>query len=379
MNILFIGLASSYTDGTTYQDELLAEQCVRDGHQVTYIANANKIVNGDFLNTEEEDVVLSNGIRLIRLKYDRILNSFFSKKIRKCSKISELLGDIQPDAIYIHGPATISVKYVARYIDQHKNVKLYMDSHTDYYTSGTNLLSRLILHRGFYRYTHRICLKYADKLFCVSSNCMKFANEIYKIPMNRMEFYPLGGIVAEDYISSYEKMRLKFGYKNDEIIFIQAGKIDEHKCLLESLQEFMRIQNDRWRYIIVGSASDGIKPELDKCIEQDDRIEYVGWKNGDELVEYLSAADIYVQPGKVSAIMQNALCVGTPVIVRRFDDYIPYIEGNDNGWLIESMADLFGIYKQIDENKINLKYARKCAHDYAAKMLDYRMLAKKIY
>ena len=46
MRIAHVGLAAYYTDGMTYQDNQLAEQNARDGHQVLYISNAAKYVNG---------------------------------------------------------------------------------------------------------------------------------------------------------------------------------------------------------------------------------------------------------------------------------------------------------------------------------------------
>ena len=61
MKIAHIGLAAFYTEGMTYQDNQLAEQNARDGHQVMYISNAAKYENGVIVETGYEDTVLESG------------------------------------------------------------------------------------------------------------------------------------------------------------------------------------------------------------------------------------------------------------------------------------------------------------------------------
>ena len=66
MRIAHVGLASYYTDGMTYQDNQLAEQNARDGHQVLYISNAEKYENGKIVATGYEDTNLDCGVHLVR-------------------------------------------------------------------------------------------------------------------------------------------------------------------------------------------------------------------------------------------------------------------------------------------------------------------------
>ena len=51
MRIAHIGLASYFTEDMKYQDNELAEQNVRDGHQVLYISNAEKYADGRIVPT----------------------------------------------------------------------------------------------------------------------------------------------------------------------------------------------------------------------------------------------------------------------------------------------------------------------------------------
>ena len=74
MNILHIGLSSYYTEDMTYQENLLAHQNVLDGHTVTFISNSSKYVDGIIRDVGKQDLLLPDGMRLIRLKYLKIIN-----------------------------------------------------------------------------------------------------------------------------------------------------------------------------------------------------------------------------------------------------------------------------------------------------------------
>lgn len=151
MKIAHIGLASFYTEGMTYQDNQLAEQNVRDGHEVLYISNAAKYENGGVVETGYQDLMTPGGVRLVRLPYVRVLNRFVSGKLRRVTGLYPLLADFAPDVILSHDLCYWSVRDVLRYKKDHPRVKLYADTHTAACNSGTNWLSLHILHRMFYR------------------------------------------------------------------------------------------------------------------------------------------------------------------------------------------------------------------------------------
>ena len=76
MTILHIGLLSYYTEGMLYQDNILPQMNIQDGHKVVFVSNASKYVNGVLQSVDEEDIVLDDGMRLIRLNYDYVINRF---------------------------------------------------------------------------------------------------------------------------------------------------------------------------------------------------------------------------------------------------------------------------------------------------------------
>lgn len=99
MRVLHIGLASHYTEGMSYQDNLLPEMNLQEGHEVVFITDTYKYIHGELIHGREEDSVLPNGLRLIRLEYDKIINEFVTVKIQKVHRLRFLLEEIRPDAI----------------------------------------------------------------------------------------------------------------------------------------------------------------------------------------------------------------------------------------------------------------------------------------
>lgn len=103
MKIVFLGLASTYTPGLTYQDNYLCTQTLADGHAVTYLSNPEKFVNGEIVETGAEDTVLPDGLHLIRLPYVKLGTDIVTKKVRVFRGVYDILEREKPDRIFCHG------------------------------------------------------------------------------------------------------------------------------------------------------------------------------------------------------------------------------------------------------------------------------------
>ena len=317
MNIAHIGLASFFTEGMTYQDNYLTHFNALDGNAVLYVSNAAKYENGAVVSTGCEDKRLPDGVRLVRMPYVPVLNGFVTNKLRKVSGLYALLEDFAPDVILCHGLAFWSVRDVIRYKKAHPAVKLYADTHADYYTSGTNWLSLHILHRVFYRRLVGLALPYLEKYFYTTVETRRFSVENYGVPESLTEFYPLGGVLPtkEAYQTHRAARRAELGLRPDELLLIHAGKLEPQKKTDSLLRSFAAVPELKARLAVIGSIPEETKAALTALMDADPRVTYLGWKSGADLQEYLCAADLYCQPGKVSAIMQNAVCCRCPVML----------------------------------------------------------------
>ena len=168
MKIMHICLASAFTESTGYQDPLLVKYNAMAGNQVTVVSDCRMYVDGKCVDTKEEDRLLKCGARLVRYKYDKVINKIISGKVRKVRRLSYLLEAEKPDVILFHGLSGWELKNVARYVKKHPNVTLYADNHADYHNSASNFISRYLLHRIFYRSIIRRSLPYIEKIFFIT-------------------------------------------------------------------------------------------------------------------------------------------------------------------------------------------------------------------
>lgn len=379
LKILHVCLASHYTEGMTYQDNQLADQNAADGHDVVVVSDCYRYAGHALEEVDEEDIILLSGVRLVRMKYDFIINSFVSNKIRKVNRLKIFLEELRPDVILFHGVAGYEMLTVSQYKINNPDIKLYIDSHEDYHNSGTFWFSLFFQYKVFNRFIVRKIRKNVDKFLYLSYESKTFLQEVYGLSDRETEFYPLGGNLLEPDRKSLFKeiVRTKLGLENSDILIVHSGKFAKEKRTKELLESFASVSGKHLRLILIGSIPEEMKPVLLPLIEADKRVVFLGWMSSDELIKYLAAADLYVQPGTQSATMQNAICCGTPVALYPYPSHKPYISGN--GLLIANESDYRAMFSDLASNKLDLSAMSGASYAIARELLDYKKLASRLY
>ncbi|WP_052259810.1 glycosyltransferase family 4 protein [Vibrio cholerae] len=379
LKIIHVCLASHYTEGMTYQDNQLADQNASDGHEVVVVSDCFRYKGHALEKIEPEDIILSSGVRLVRMEYDNIVNDFISSKIRKVSKLESFLYDFKPDVILFHGVAGYEMLTVSKYKQDNPLVKLYIDSHEDYHNSGTVWLSRFFQYKVFNRWIVRNIRKNVDKFLYLSYESRDFCQGIYGLKNEEMEFYPLGGnIIDSDVKYQFRtEIRQQLYLSKEDILIVHSGKFAKEKRTPELLSSFLSVPGDNLKLVLIGSIPEDMQSILQPLIAADDRVTFAGWMNSEQLVKYLSAADLYVQPGSQSATMQNAICCGTPVALFPYESHKPYVSGN--GLFIENESDYIDMFTALANNKFDLLTMSESSYTIAHKLLDYKRLAERLY
>lgn len=379
MKILHIGFGSTFTEGMSYQDNILPAINVKHGHEVIYIADCYKFKNGFPIEVPEEETITKDGFKLIRLKYDFIINKFFSSKIKKCKRLYNIISKLDPDVILFHSCAGFELINVAKYKRKHPSVKLYADSHEDRNNSGTNWLSLNILHKVFYRWCNKIALKSIDKIFYLSEETKEFLIDIYKMPQDKLEFYPIGGIVFsdEERLKRRNGIRVELNLANEDILLVHSGKMDKLKRTEDIIKAFYHTNNKNLKLAIIGSFTDNVKKVVEPLINENKNIFYLGWKDSEELSNYLCASDLYIQPGGQSATMQSAICCGSPIAVFPHKSYKVFL--NENGYFIETIEDMVEVFNDISLHPEKIKIMSDNSLKFAHEILDYEKIASRLY
>lgn len=379
MKILHICLASSFTVGLTYQENILADINREDGNDVLIVADCSKYKSGKLVNTQEETTILGNGVKLIRLKYDFIITRFISSKIRKSKQLINVIDEFAPDVILHHGLASYELITVAKYKAKHPNVRYYADSHLNYENSARNILSKYILHRIIYKYFIYKALPFIDKIFYVGYDDLIFIKQIYHINDMFLEYLPLGGIIINrvERANNNIIIRDKYGIPKRDYILIHSGKMDNAKRSLEIVNAVHNIQDARIHLFLIGMMPPDIQNDIMPIIESDKRISFLGWKSAPDLLKYLCACDLYIQLGSVSATLQNAICCWSAVATYPHIAY-KHLFGDDV-FYIQTADDIEKLLHKILRDKNILYEKRMKSFKLAQEILDYKKIAARLY
>jgi glycosyltransferase involved in cell wall biosynthesis len=380
MKILHCCLSNYYVDNFNYQENVLPLQNKIDGNEVLILASTEIMTKESRIKYIKPSRYINEyGIEVIRIPYWFYLPKFFIKKFRAYKGTIKYITDFKPNIIMFHGTAAYEITRIAKYKLINPNVKLYIDSHSDFNNSARNFISREILHKIFYRKFLKKALPYIDKIFCISIECYKFMEKFYKIPKQKLEIYPLGGVVFEEseYNKKRQNKRTALGINNNDILFIHAGKLNRKKNTATLLMAFSKVSSDKFKLLLIGSISKNIKSEILKIIKDDPRINFIGWKSPAELSDYLCAADMYLQPGSQSIILQTALCCRCPVMLYPHESHRLYLKGN--GFYVKTINEMIKVFKIIEKDNYILKEMSKVSYKIACDLLDYKKLATRLY
>ncbi len=379
MKILHVCLASVFTEGMTYQDNLLTDQNCADGHEVCIVADCSVYSKTSIVQVPVEDRVLASGSRLVRLKLVPLLPPMLTHKLRIAPGLGRIIEQFGPDVILYHGVVGVGLLTVGRYKRRHPKVKLYIDSHEDFHNSGRNLISRWVQYRLITRALLAYVRPVTEKILYISSESADFLRAMYGLRDEEMEFFPLGGhpLPPAERQVRRERARKELGLGDGDIAFVHTGKLDQLKRSNDLIRAFKRVPSAHARLLVVGSIPDDDPLGLRQAMQGDDRIKFVGWVNNTRLVDILCACDCYAQPGGQSATLQVALCCGMPAIARSYPSHRPYIDGN--GFYADNEEELVKAMSAVVADPSRLEAMSRRSYEIAETVLDYRILAQRLY
>lgn len=380
MVIVHIDFTGTYNEEMNYQENLLPRMHVRQGHTVYFVSTCYRWNQG-----QEEKVCpgryeLQDGVHLIRMAYKHFGFEFLDKKLRAVAGIDKLLEELSPDVLMVHCTQTLACYPIMRYVKKHPNVKFYADTHTDSNNSAKTFLSREILHRFIYKPIVRKMQPLVGKFLCCTYECMMFMKKMYGITESALELFPLGGLLLEDeeYLLRRSRIRAQYNIGEQDIVLVHSGKMDEMKKTVELVRSFQASANKGIaKLFLIGSMDEYVKENVESSIAQGENVEYLGWKTGEELLDYLCACDLYCQPGSQSATMQNAACCRNALLLYPHQSY-KYLMGNESVFWAETEGDMQGIFEQVLRTPNLLTKKRKQSYEIAKEKLDYDKLATRI-
>lgn len=378
MKILHIILHGSYTDGFSYQENLLSVYHKRAGNEVDIITTDTITDDNGRWKTVFDNLHYTNddGIVVTRLHYKTPRKIYHT--LRRFSGLKQALDNSCPDCIFIHGCQFLDMDIVADYLKKHPGIKVYVDNHADFNNSATNFLSKNILHKMIWKRCAHIIEPYTSKFYGVVPARVDFLKEMYDLPADKCELLVMG---ADD--DAVEKAlrpevrsqrRRAYGVSDSDIVIVTGGKIDHNKPqVLKLMRAVNSISDDRIKLIVFGSVADNLKAEFERNLT--DKVIHIGWRKSEDIYEDFAAADLVAFPGLHSVLWEQAVGMGVPCLFK----YIKGFEHVDLGGNClffekddeeEYKACIMRALDQIDEMK-------RIAQEKGMKTFSYREIARR--
>ncbi|GAA5361902.1 hypothetical protein BOVMAS18_06680 [Streptococcus uberis] len=322
MKIVQICLTGQYNPTLTYQDNMFAKYYTKLGLDVYTIATPYSLnENGKEVFVDTEKSIIENQGTLIRLSLKKPIK--FNKKFRRYNGLFETLEEISPDILYIHGCQFLDIRKVVKYLKLNRNIKVYVDNHSDFSNSARNFLSKNILHKIIWKKCAQSILPYTNKFYGVLPSRVEFLKNIYDIPSEKIELLVLGSddeiINKVNDINLKKQLREKFGIKEKDFLIVTGGKIDSFKKQTLLLMEAIKfIDKDDIKLLIFGSIEDSIKEEFNKLLIKD-KIMYAGWATAEDSYRLFNIANIVCFPGRHSVYWEQTVGMGLPLLVKYWD------------------------------------------------------------
>lgn len=380
MVIVHCCLSNFYIDEYSYQENELVAQHVQQGHTVIVIASTEVFDSkGRLTYISECEYYGSDGAKVIRIPYRKWGPKRLMRKLRTYDGVLDLLRAFNPDIILFHGACAWELRTVARYKKANPAVKLYVDSHEDFFNSAKNWMSKWLLHFLYYRIVLKSCLANIDKVLCITLDTVSFINGFYGVPLKKVELFPLGGKIYDDkaYAETRFFLRKKLGVDSNNIVFVQSGKLDKTKQLLSALQAVREVNDPRLRFIIAGVMTSDVELLAKPLIESDPRVQYLGWLKPQELRNLLCASDVFVQPFGQTVTTQASLCCRCAIILQDVPSHRYFF--CNNGFLVTNSKNLTAGFRYILENADRLDEMQSASVKFAEKNLNYVELARRVY
>ena len=359
--IVHICLNSLFTDGWSYQDQLLSKYHKKMGLDVTVLTshwvNDDK---GNIVWDDRDEYINGDGVKVVRLKMKG--KDDYSRKLVYFQSFYETLENEHPNILFIHGVNFKDVSSVVRYLDKTPGVIVYVDNHADFSNSATNWVSKNILHKIVWKHYSKILEPYVKKFYGVTPSRVEFFKDMYGTPADRTELLVMG-VDDEDVPKALSQenraeIRHKYGIADDDILVITGGKIDLAKKQTITLMEAInQLDDPKVKLIVFDSVVDELKDALNARIS--DRCQYIGWIDSSETLNYYGAADLVVFPGRHSVFWEQVVGIGKPMICKYWDGTthvdlggnVKFLYHDTKEELLEVIGQVLGDSKEYNKMK----------------------------
>lgn len=381
MKILHICLQAPYNDNWGYQDNLIPKYHRKAGHDVTVITTNTTQTGNRISIVETGDYFLPDGVHIIRLDYVR----FFPRKIAavlKYYRIHELLEELKPDFIMVHGLGNISVLQVYRYVKRcNPKCVVIADNHLDEYNANFPPGRKGSLLIFFYRLLNKKMQKVYSKVFGVTPCRVSYQERIFGIRPSKSGVLVMGGDDDKIHFGRKteisEDIRKRYTIAEDDFLIITGGKIDEAKNIHLLMQAVNELDNAKVKLLVFGQANESFSATIGE-LAAGKNIRYIGWIDAEQVYDYFLAANLAVFPGTHSVLWEQACACGIPAVFKKWEGMDHVDVGGNCLFLYQNSSDeIKQVIDKIYRHKKLYQDMQAVSISKGRKTFSYRDIAKR--
>jgi len=255
------------------------------------------------------------------------------------SELKKLLKMINPDLMNAHYASGYGT--LARLSGFHPLLLSVWGSDVFIFPNKSNIHKKLIASN----------IKYASAIASTSHVMLNKTNSIF---LNQNNFVTPFGIDTRIFLPKVNKIH------SDEIVIGTVKTLESVYGIDTLIKAFCVIQKRnlpmRTRLLIVGKGSKmGDYKQLARSLEQEDKIEFFGFVNHDEVPSLLQSFDVFVALSRSESfgvsVLEASAC-GLPVVVSDAEGFVEVVENNKTG-LIVPKNDEVAAAKAIEKLVLN--------------------------
>ena len=388
MKIVFLILG--FYEGLEYQENILLRYYEKHGHEVHVITSTERSIFDYAANRTARDgreQTYKLGTATI---YRRRFTIHLPYRIERFADVTPLLEEIRPDLIFVHN-IVLNTGECVRYVRRHPECRMILDYHGDFSNSGTNWLSRRILHGILFRRVLTQARPYLSRIFPVTPGSAKFLNVLYGVPYEEMEVLPLGSDLEAVHrvraAAAGSRLRQEYGIASDAFVVFTGGKLSPAKRTEYLVDAIKELPAEKVQLVVVGDAAPENQAYKEQLLKQADgsaNIRFVGWLKSEEVYGHMDMADAAIFPAGQSILWQQSLSMGLPLVVGDAtggEQDVSYLNKYDNILVLDSQRPLEQTLRDalaalIAEPALRAKMSAG-AKKVTAEMLDWEVLMQR--
>lgn len=357
-----------YNDGMGYQENILPRYQAKLGNEVVLITSnlSNGFNNENRIKSIGEYKDNNFTVKRIGIKGDFKNRFVLFKNLYKC------LEEIKPDYIFHHSPTCPSLKTACDYKKNNKEVFLAVDNHIDLTNSGKKYIWKKLYYNFFWNKFIKKYDEFINVYFGLNANRCLFLKEELGVNPDKIRLLPIGTDTDNLKLDeNREEFLNKYNIDSNKFILVHGGKITKEKEVDKIIDAFSMIKGNEITFVIFGKIKDD--SIVDK-INKDKRIKYIGWLDRKETLKMLKYSDLGVWNTQHTTLIEDAVAVGLPIIVRYYGCTNHLIDFSGVFLYSNSVRELYEKIELLYQNSEYLKKLRVSAKNLSEK-LSYNNIA----